>query len=46
VSVATGAIPDAGDQEIHGCYDRLGGALKVIDAEAGRRCGALENELT
>jgi len=46
VSVATGAIPDAGDQEIHGCYDRLGRALKVIDAEAGRRCGALENELT
>jgi hypothetical protein len=39
------AIPDSGDAEIHGCYANKGGALRVIDAEAGATCNNRETAL-
>src|SRR5436190_1801915 len=39
--VAYSAIPGS-DSTIHGCYGRLTGNLRVIDAESGRSCTFLE----
>lgn len=36
--VATAAIPDSTDGEIHGCRSNIGGRLRVIDKEAGEDC--------
>jgi hypothetical protein len=38
---AWAAIP-GGDGRISGCYSRIGGALRVIDAERGQACRATE----
>jgi hypothetical protein len=42
VGVATAAIPDSNDGEIHGCYKKNNGQLRVIDAQAGDTCGPSE----
>jgi hypothetical protein len=44
--VASAAIPDSDDQEIHGCYQKNQGQLRVIDAEAGDTCRPSEEPLT
>ena len=44
-SAALAAIPGAGGV-IAGCYDRKGGALRVIDAQAGKTCTKDELKLT
>jgi hypothetical protein len=36
-AVAGAAIPDSDDGEIHGCYQKNQGQLRVIDAQAGPR---------
>jgi hypothetical protein len=46
VGVARAAIPDSNDGEIHGCYQKNQGQLRVIDAEAGDTCRPAEVELT
>jgi hypothetical protein len=38
VGIAGAAIPDSSDGEIHGCYKKNQGQLRVIDAEAGATC--------
>ena len=38
-SVAVGAIPGVGG-EISGCATKLGGVLRVVDAESGEKCNA------
>lgn len=38
VGVASAAIPDSDDGEIHGCYQKNNGQLRVIDAQAGDTC--------
>src|SRR5262245_18575555 len=43
--VAVAAIPDSDDGEIHGCYQKNQGQLRVIDAEAGASCGPAEKAL-
>jgi hypothetical protein len=45
VGVAGAAIPDSSDGEIHGCYKKNQGQLRVIDAEGGATCGPSELEL-
>jgi hypothetical protein len=42
--VATGAIPGPGDR-IDACYTRIGGVLRVIDAQAGQTCTRVETGL-
>lgn len=42
--IAQAAIPSSGDGVISGCYDKLG-KLRVIDAEAGAKCGGSEKPL-
>ena len=37
-AVAGAAIPDLDDGEIHACYQKNNGQLRVIDAEAGDGC--------
>ena len=37
-AVAGAAIPDSDDDEIHGCYQKNNGQLRVIDAQAGDTC--------
>ena len=37
-TVAGAAIPDSDDGEIHACYQRNQGQLRVIDAEEGQTC--------
>lgn len=44
-AVAGAAIPDSGDGEIHGCYQKNQGQLRVIDAEAGHACRPSEKPL-
>src|SRR5262245_63195172 len=44
-SVAVAAIPDSDDGEIHGCYQKNQGQLRVIDAEEGAECGPAEKAL-
>jgi hypothetical protein len=44
VGVGYAAIP-GGDGVIHGCYSKLTGQLRIIDAEAGARCTGLEKAL-
>jgi hypothetical protein len=34
-AVASAAIPDSDDGEIHACYQKNNGQLRVIDAQAG-----------
>lgn len=41
-AVAGAAIPDSDDGEIHGCYQKNQGQLRVIDAQAGDACRASE----
>ena len=43
--VATGAIPGGGGV-ISGCYEKRTGILRVIDAEAGKRCVSIENSIS
>src|SRR5262249_3202434 len=38
VGVARAAIPDSTDGEIHGCFQKNQGQLRVIDAEGGDTC--------
>jgi hypothetical protein len=42
VGVAGAAIPDSNDGEIHGCYQKNQGQLRVIDAEGGDACRSSE----
>jgi hypothetical protein len=44
-AVAGAAIPDSDDGEIHGCYQKNQGQLRVIDAQAGQACRASEEAL-
>ena len=44
-AVAGAAIPDSDDGEIHGCYQRNQGQLRVIDAQAGKACRPSEQSL-
>jgi hypothetical protein len=44
-AVAGAAIPDSDDSEIHGCYQKNQGQLRVIDAQAGQACRASEEPL-
>jgi hypothetical protein len=44
-AVAGAAIPDSGDGEIHGCFQKNQGQLRVIDAEAGQACRPSEESL-
>src|SRR5262249_39275052 len=37
-----GGMPDWSEGEIHGCYKKNQGQLRVIDAEAGDTCGPAE----
>jgi hypothetical protein len=43
--VAWAAIPDSNDSEIHACFKKKQGQLRVIDAEGGVTCGPAEQEL-
>ena len=43
--VAGAAIPDSGDGEIHACYQKNQGQLRVIDAEDGQTCRPSEQSL-
>jgi hypothetical protein len=43
--VAVASIPD-GSGVIHGCYAKAGGALKVIDTDAGKVCGSKQVPLS
>lgn len=43
--VAGAAIPDSDDDEIHACYQKNQGQLRVIDAEGGAECRASEESL-
>ena len=43
--VAVAAIPDSDDGEIHGCYQKNQGQLRVIDAQAGQACRPSEKPL-
>jgi hypothetical protein len=45
VGVAGAAIPDTGDGEIHACYQKNQGQLRVIDAEQGETCRSSEQPL-
>ena len=46
VGVASGAIPGAGGK-VSTCYGKVGGVLRVIDAEKGEKCSStLEKPLT
>jgi hypothetical protein len=45
VGIAGAAIPDSNDGEIHACFKKNQGQLRVIDAEAGTTCGPAEEEL-
>lgn len=42
--VSSAAVPD-GNGQIHGCYNKLGGALKVIDVAEGDSCNPLQNPI-
>ena len=42
VGIAGAAIPDSSDGEIHGCFKKNQGQLRVIDAEGGDTCGPAE----
>ena len=44
-AVAGAAIPDSDDGEIHGCYQKNQGQLRVIDAQAGQACRPSEQSL-
>jgi hypothetical protein len=44
-AVAGAAIPDSDDGEIHGCYQKNQGQLRVIDAQAGQACRPSEEPL-
>lgn len=37
-AVAVASIPDSASGQISGCYSSKNGALRIIDAEAGRKC--------
>ena len=45
VNIAVAGIP-GGDGKISGCYEKHSGLLRVIDAEAGRTCFAIERAIT
>lgn len=45
VGVATGAIP-GGDGRISACYSKIGGAVRVIDAERGQACKPSEESIS
>lgn len=45
VGIAGAAIPDSSDGEIHGCFKKNQGQLRVIDAEGGDTCGPAEQAL-
>jgi len=45
IGVATGAIP-ASDGQIHGCYTKAGGALRVIDVEKNQSCKPVEEPIS
>jgi hypothetical protein len=44
-AVAGAAIPDSDDGEIHGCYQKNQGQLRVVNAQAGQACRASEEPL-
>ena len=44
-AVAGAAIPDSDDVEIHACYQKNQGQLRVIDAEEGEVCRSSEQSL-
>ena len=44
-AVAGAAIPDSDDGEIHGCFQKNQGQLRVIDAQAGQSCRPSEESL-
>jgi len=44
-AVAGAAIPDSSGGEIHACYQKNQGQLRVIDAEEGQTCRPAENSL-
>lgn len=44
-AVAGAAIPDSDDGEIHGCYQKNQGQLRVIDAQGGKTCRPSEQSL-
>lgn len=43
--VAGAAIPDSDDGEIHACYKKDNGQLRVVDAEGGAECRPSEEPL-
>src|SRR5262245_19520415 len=44
-AVAGAAIPDSDDGEIHACYQKKQGQLRVIDAQTGQSCRPSEESL-
>ncbi|HEY9470065.1 MAG TPA: hypothetical protein VIQ76_10685 [Propionibacteriaceae bacterium] len=46
IGIANAQIPDTNTSAVHGCYSTSGGALRVIDYDAGQRCTATERSLT
>ena len=44
-AVAGAAIPDSDDGEIHACYQKNQGQLRVIDAQGGKACRPSEESL-
>src|SRR5215472_11248383 len=44
--LALASIPDSNTGVITGCYQMVGGQLRVIDAQAGAKCGPAEKKLT
>src|SRR5215467_13826507 len=44
--LALASIPDSNTGVITGCYQMVGGQLRVIDAQAGAKCGTSEKKLT
>ena len=44
-AVAGAAIPDSDDGEIHGCFQKNQGQLRVVDAEGGEACRPSEESL-
>ena len=44
--VALASIPSASTAKFSGCVARQGGALRVIDAQAGKKCTSSEKKIT
>lgn len=45
-AIATASIPNSGTGMINACYTTSGGALRVVDAQAGQTCRTSEQSLS